>query len=159
MTAQLARLAQRIFDELEKVNLAIQRAQRGWNDFQDSGNDLFLDSVALSLQSAYNGIEVILGLIARDVDRHQPKGDRWHQTLLEQMTDAIEGTRPAVISAESYQALNEFRGFRHVARHLYAFELDSERIAQMMELLEPTFTPICEELKAFAHFLLARISG
>jgi hypothetical protein len=54
----MVRLSERIFDEVEKINLAVKRAQRGWHDFQSSGNDLFLDSISLSLQAAYNGIEV-----------------------------------------------------------------------------------------------------
>ena len=75
MSAQFLRLSTRILDELEKIDLAIQRAQRGWRDFQNSGNDLFLDSVSLSLQGAYNGVEVIFELIAREIDGVKPKGE------------------------------------------------------------------------------------
>jgi hypothetical protein len=91
--------------------LAVQRAQRGWHDFQSSGNDLFLDSVSLSLQGAYNGVEVVFELIARLVDRNRPKGENWHQLLLGQMMAEVDGIRPAVISVESGRLLNDFRGF------------------------------------------------
>jgi hypothetical protein len=67
----------------------------------------------------------------------------------------VEGVRPAVISASSGRSLNEFRGFRHITRHLYPFELDGERIAQIMTFVEPTFSQVCAELSAFANFLLA----
>ena len=155
MNDPLIRLSERIFDEVAKITLAVQRAQRGWNDFQSSGNDLFLDSVSLSLQGAYNGVEVVFELIARLlVDRNRPKGENWHQLLLGQMMDEVDGIRPAVISVESGRSLNDFRGVRHITRHLYPFELDGERIAQIMDFVEPTFGKVCAELSAFANFLL-----
>jgi hypothetical protein len=153
----LVRLSERISDEVVKINLAVQRAKRGWHDFQSSGNDLFLDSISLSLQGAYNGVEVIFELISRLVDRNQAKGENWHQLLLRQMMAEVEGVRPAVISLESGRLLNDFRGFRHVTRHLYPFELEGERIAQVMQFAEPTFARVCTELSAFANFLLASV--
>ena len=154
MSDPFIRLSRRIVDEVEKINLAMKRAQRGWHDFQSSGNDLFLDSVSLSLQGAYNGVEVVFELIARLVDQNRPKGENWHQLLLGQMMAEVEGVRPAVISVGSGRSLNDFRGFRHITRHLYPFELDSERIAQIMDFVEPTFSKVCAELSAFANFLL-----
>ena len=145
MNDPLIRLSERIFDEVAKITLAVQRAQRGWHDFQSSGNDLFLDSVSLSLQGAYNGVEVVFELIARLVDRNRPKGENWHQLLLGQMMAEVDGVRPAVISVESGRSLNDFRGFRPITRHLYPFELDSERIAQIMNFVEPTFSKVCAE--------------
>ena len=45
----------------------------------------------------------------------------------------IEGIRPNSISEESYQILNELRGFRHVFRHAYLTELDVNRIILLAE--------------------------
>ena len=53
-----------------------------------------------------------------------PQGFNWHQVLLEQMTNEIPDIRPAVISEVTYEALDEYRGFRHVVRNIYAFQLD-----------------------------------
>jgi hypothetical protein len=39
----------------------------------------------------------------------------------------IDGFRPAVIDDELYRLLDDFRGFRHVFRSAYSFELDWER--------------------------------
>ena len=150
MSDPFVRLSRRIMDEVEKITLAMKRVQRGWHDFQSSGNDLFLDGVSLSLQGAYNGVEVIFELIARLVDRNRPKGENWHQLLLGQMMAEVEGVKPAVISVGSGRSLNDFRGFRHI----YPFELDGERIAQIMDFVEPTFGKVCAELSAFANFLL-----
>lgn len=154
MSDPFVRLSRRVVDEVEKIALSLKRAQPGWHDFQSSGNDLFLDSVSLSLLGAYNGVEVIFELIARLVDQNRPKGKNWRQLLLGQMMAEVEGVRPAVISVGSGRSLNDFRGFRHITRHLYPFELDGERIAQIMDFVEPTFGKVCTELSAFASFLL-----
>jgi hypothetical protein len=39
----------------------------------------------------------------------------------------IPGHRPAVIDDQLYRLLDDFRGFRHVFRSAYSFELDWER--------------------------------
>ena len=77
MSDPFVRLSRRIVDEVEKIALAVKRAQPGWHDFQGSGNDLFLDSVSLSLQGAYNGVEVFFELIALQsirIDRRAKTG-------------------------------------------------------------------------------------
>lgn len=153
MNERFIYLSNRVFDELTKIDLAIQRAFNAWQDFQTSGNEFFLDSVALSLQGAYNGLEVIFDLIAREVDEARPRGNNWHQVLLVQMAAEVEGKRPAVISSESYAALDDFRGFRHLVRHIYPFELKDNRIAQVMDMVAPVFGQVRAELTAFAMFL------
>ncbi|MBV8885715.1 MAG: hypothetical protein JO235_17205 [Chroococcidiopsidaceae cyanobacterium CP_BM_RX_35] len=43
--------------------------------------------------------------------------------------------RPALVGERTYQELNEFRGFRHVVRSNYAYELESERLVALAEKL------------------------
>ena len=43
----------------------------------------------------------------------------------------IKGIRPNLISDETFKLLDELRGFRHVFRHAYAYELDAERIIKL----------------------------
>lgn len=82
MNERFIYLSNRMIDELNKIDLATQRAFNAWQDFHNSGNEFFLDSVALSLQGAYNGLEAIFDLIAREVDEVRPQGNNWHQVLL-----------------------------------------------------------------------------
>ncbi len=44
------------------------------------------------------------------------------------MTHEFPGRRPAVLSAQSLDHLNQLRGFRHVARNTYAHQLDHDRL-------------------------------
>jgi hypothetical protein len=74
------------------------------------------------------GVERIFSLIAKDIDKTMPLGENWHIQLLKQMSMEITSVRAAVISPETYKNLNEFRGFRHVARNLYAYDLNPQRV-------------------------------
>lgn len=40
----------------------------------------------------------------------------------------IQGIRPALLSEDSFKALDELRAFRHVFRHAYSYGLDDERV-------------------------------
>ncbi len=98
-------------------------------------NDIYFESLigglTLYLENFYMGVERILSLIAKEVDKIIPSGGSWHLQLLQQMTLEIPSIRPAVISDETYEQLNEFRGFRHIARSLYAYDLDSKRVIEL----------------------------
>jgi hypothetical protein len=61
-------------------------------------------------------VERLFELIARHVDRVLPSGDTWHRDLLYQMAGDLPEARPAVVSQETAQALDEYRRFRHVVR-------------------------------------------
>jgi hypothetical protein len=57
----LVRLAQRIRDEMPELERLIHRAQVGWRHLQESGDDLYLDSIALNLHGFYGGLERLFG--------------------------------------------------------------------------------------------------
>lgn len=44
------------------------------------------------------------------------------------MTNEIPGIRPAALSESTCRMLDEYRGFRHVARNLYTINFDPSRI-------------------------------
>ena len=121
MSNQLHRLAARIRDELAEIEQVQWRIEAGWQRVQRSGDDYYLDGVALNLHGFYSGLERIFELIATRVDDTKPTGENWHQALLVQMTTEIPGVRPAVISESSHSQLDEYRGFRHVVRNVYTF--------------------------------------
>jgi len=83
-------------------------------------------------------LERIFELIAANVDQTRPQGDNWHQELLRQMAVGIELVRPHVISKETKNILDEYRGFRHVVRNVYSFHLSSAKISPLVnKLLAP----------------------
>ncbi|MGC2776213.1 MAG: hypothetical protein WA418_11345 [Bradyrhizobium sp.] len=85
-------------------------------------------AIALGIHNIYNGIEDVMLSLANDIDGYVPTGESAHQDLLDQMSATIEGKRPTLLDADLYRLLLELKGFRHVVRHRYGFDLDPARV-------------------------------
>jgi len=153
LNERLLRLAQRISDELNELERIIKRSQEAWRRFQQHSDDLYMDAVALNLHSLYSGVERLFELIATTIDNDLPQGANWHRVLLERMSVEIPSVRPAVISEATCEALDEYRGFRHVVRHAYTFQFDAAKMQHLVERIPTIFTRASSELLAFGSFL------
>lgn len=153
MNETLKDLAIRIRNELPEIEHTLKRATEGMKRAKKTGDDYYLDGVALNLHSFYSGIERVFVLIATNVDDMLPEGENWHQILLKQMAEELTEVRPAVISDSVRLGLDEYRGFRHVVRNVYTYKFDSARIDKLTEKATPLFTRLRAELQAFADFL------
>lgn len=149
-------LAGRIRDEVSEMKLIINRIQGGWERARQSGDEFYLDSVALNLHSFYTALERVFELIAITVDQVKPQGENWHQELLRQMSAEIELVRPMVISKETRNILGEYRGFRHVVRNVYSFNLSATKMEPLVRKLPDLFNNIQDEIEAFLCFLEIR---
>lgn len=69
------------------------------------------------------------------------------------MASAIPGVWPSVLSTTVRNALDEYRGFRHVVRNVYTFDLDPERIDLLVKNLAELAPLMSSELLAFTDFL------
>ena len=156
MNKKYLTLVSRIREELSEIKKAVDRAQTGWERARRTGDEFYLDSVALNLHSFYTALERIFELIAANIDQTRPKGDNWHQELLSQMAAEIELVRPHVISRETKNILDEYRGFRHVVRNVYSFHLSSAKISPLVNKLPKTFNRVKKELEDFLSFLEIR---
>lgn len=148
-------VVERILSELQELEQIIARIKEGMQKLQQTNDLLYLDSVTLNLQSFYNGIERIFESIAQDIDGHLPQGGTWHRELVSQMTQEVPEVRPAVISEHVRNELDEYRSFRHIARHIYSTKLDRARIEPLAERVDAHFGEISRELQAFVSFLRA----
>jgi len=72
------------------------------------------------------------------------------------MTRELENIRPSVISSDTGQKLNEYRGFRHVVRNVYAYRFEASRLEKLVRGAGPIFTQVEAELLAFSQFLDAQ---
>ena len=151
MSAEVIRIAKRIrreISELYKIKeLALRRWQKALRD------EDYLGSVAFDLQGFYQGVERVFEIVAKSIDRSLPDGEKWHKMLLEQMTNEIPGIRPAVISMETREALDNFRMFRHLAHNIYTFNLVPGRIKVLVESLSGAVDLVCQDFSLFSDFL------
>ena len=82
-----------------------------------------------------------------------PEGDMWHFKLLQQLSQEIEDTRPAVISKEVVPALDELRRFRHLVRNVYSFNLLPDKMEVLVVDLFRLWAQVKAEVLAFADLL------
>ena len=148
-------LAERLRADLQTLEQVVERTEsalrRATQQIQDQ--DYFLSAAALDLHGFYTGIERLLELIADEVDGRRPAGSYWRRELLTQMSLAVPGVRPVVISSAAHVALMEYLEFRHVVRNVYTFNLRSGRIIELVHGLRPTFDLVRHDLLALAAFL------
>jgi hypothetical protein len=146
-------LATKIIAELKDLSSLVDRAVQGWEKAIKNADDYYLDGVALNLHGFYSGLERIFERIASCIDNAFPSGPNWHYELLNQISIEIPGIRPSVLSAELQERLEEYRGFRHVVRHVYSYHLNADKIGQLVVKLPSVYTAVEAELTFFAEFL------
>jgi len=149
----LFQLANLIRQEMNEIDYILKRARAGLEKAEKETEELYLDGIALNLNGFYSGIERIFERIAVHVDGGLPQGANWHQVLLLQMAEEVPGVRPAVISETVRQGLDEYRGFRHVVRNVYAYKFDPIRLGRLTRNAMGLYEQLSKELFAFADFL------
>jgi len=102
-------LSARIRTDLRELALLVERAKQGWEKAKKQHDDYYLDGMALNLHGFYSGLEKIFEKIASTVDGSVPTAANWHQELLGQMSMEIQDVRPAVISEELRDSLEDYR--------------------------------------------------
>jgi len=139
----------KIEEELIEIETLVLRTLKAWESAERTSDDLYLDSVALNLHGIYSGIEKIFELIAKDIDFSIPSGDSWHIELLKQMATEIKQVRPAIIRKQTFELLNEYRGFRHIVRNVYTYNISIKKLTPLVEDLSNTFDCVKSDLDDF----------
>jgi hypothetical protein len=146
-------IAGRIRVDLQELARVVERSGRIWQQALAATDDYYVDATALNLHGFYAGLERLLEIIADGVDQAKPAGAHWHDDLLRQMAAEVPGVRPPVLSQETRERLDRYRGFRHVVRNVYTYNLDPEQIGVLVRQLAPTMARVSQELAVFADFL------
>ena len=87
-----------------------------------------LDSVAYQIHNLYCSIEDSLKLIANAFENRIGTSSEWHRVLLLRLSQPVEGIRPAFLSEDSFDLLNQLRSFRHMFRHAYGTEIELSQL-------------------------------
>lgn len=146
-------VAGRIRQELPALKRVTLRAISAFEEGLRTGDDRFFDSAALNLHAYYSGVEQLFEQIAKRIDGSVPEGPGWHVDLLGQMASSIAEVRPPVISSDVQAQLDRYRGFRHVVRNVYTFNLDSQQMKSLVDDLPRAFEVLQAALEKFADLL------
>jgi hypothetical protein len=153
MSGDEVALASRLRTEVSELEWVVERAERLLVKAQERHDEDYLDGVALNLHGFYAGVERMFIDIAREVDNAVPASPEWHRDLLVQMSAEITGTRPAIIGRQTRLCLEEYRGFRHVVRNVYTFQLRPSRVQELGSELRTCYCAVAQDLIVFCDFL------
>lgn len=112
-----------------------------------------LESVAYQIHNFYCAVEELLKIIATYCENNISDSSQWHSQLLKRMLEPVPGVRPALLSWDSYEKLNNLRAFRHFFRHAYGVTLDFAQLeANLNKALEVQAVLEQEVLDFFLRF-------
>ena len=147
------RLKRQVNVELEQLNQLINTYRALLeHPAQTSPNNIELAALATMLHGFYTGVENIFKRIVVELGDTLPSSEFWHRDLLDQMTQITEH-RQTVITPSLRSQLREYLGFRHVFRQAYAFQLKWEKMADLVQKIEPTLRMLETELAVFLQSL------
>ena len=101
MKSELMALAGRIRRIVSDLEQVVRRAESLMHKAKQTGDDGYLDGVALNLHGFYSGAERLFEDIARTLEKALPAGAGWHQDLLLQMSAEVPSIRPPVLRRRS----------------------------------------------------------
>ena len=109
--------------------------------------------LAYLLNNLYCSVEDIFQEIAKTFENKVEDTAKYHREILKRMNTDIPGIRPKLLSSESYHTLDELRGFRHIFRHAYDYELDQERVNSLKQKIIVKWDYIKKDMHSFMSFL------
>lgn len=143
-----------------KIDRARKELQQIENFLSEHGSEMArgewgaVAAVSHGVHNVYNGIEDILLSLANDVDGLVPTGPSVHQDILDQMSAEIAGIRPAVLDPQLCQTLGELKGFRHLVRHRYGFDLEAKKVEENLDRTKDAFPTFVEAVISLENALL-----
>lgn len=139
--------------EMGRLSKLIEELQELRNDVESPPSRAEVRAFGSILHDFYTGIEKIFRRIAVELNGNIPKGEDWHLQLLNRMSVPLDSIRPAVISENIYDELNELLRFRHVFRYSYGFELQWNRLEPLVERADELHRQFEQEIQEFQTFL------
>jgi hypothetical protein len=112
-----------------------------------------VESTGYWLHNLYCAYEDLFKIVAGFWENNVSSDSMWHKRLLKRMRINIEGVRPALISEDSFNHLNELRSFRHVFRHAYSYGLDDERVFFIVKRVLKQESALSSDMERFRNYI------
>ena len=108
------------------INGVYQRIEKRRESFRDTPEGM--DSMAYQIHNLYSAFEQLFETVVRFFENRLEE-ERYHVDLLRRMRLEIVGIRPALVSGEAFDLLDQLRRFRPFFRHAYTAELNPQLLA------------------------------
>lgn len=150
--ASLSAVIQRDLEALQKLDrelMALNVDTDGETNYKEKA------AVGFILHNIYNALENSFEQISRTFENHIVLKSQWHRELMDKMFLEIPGIRPALFDENIKSFMNELRGFRHIFRHSYDYELNSESLSTLTKGWKQKKEIVYDSLRKFSDFLLS----
>jgi len=136
--------------EVDMLASGLAIFQAGAADADPAWSWLAVQGLASGVEKIYTGCERIMAMIAAGVDGARVEhSEGWHISLLKRMANPFPDVRAAVISEQTYTALDRLRSFRHRERNTYGLVLDTDIVVERANQTIEAFGQFGLELAAF----------
>jgi uncharacterized protein YutE (UPF0331/DUF86 family) len=142
-------LFERFNKDCQALQCILERVESAWDKYSKTSDDAYIDSVSLNLHAFYQGVENILSYILEQCGDRLPEGPDWHKDILKIAAAEIPEKRPAVISGRTLERLDDYRGFRHVIRNIYTFNISPQRVRHLVVKLPECHQQFVSEVQQF----------
>ena len=127
--------------ELKQIHAELDVINRIAGKHRKLGRDeVRIRAAASSLQSIYNGIEKMIGLVLKDKGLSPSGGPSSHADLLMAARDQ------GVLSEGLVASLRDLMAFRHFFRHSYGFMIDNELLNPLIQRINGLVDSVAQEL-------------
>lgn len=146
LRAQLDDDAEFVLENARRHREMMRRASRSTDD------EMATMAVAYLLHNLYTALEGYFFRIAKHFENSLDDSS-WHKELLDRMKIEVAGIRPAVITADMMEPLDELRRFRHLFRNLYKSRLRPGRIKEISDSIDPLIRKFTDCHRQFIEWL------
>lgn len=142
-------IKEQIIFKIEDINRLFSEYQLIFEKIKYEEPDLFDMTILGSvLHSFYNGLENIFEIIAKNIDKELPTGNKSHQKLLQQIANKND-YRDELFNEQLYIKLKEYATFRHFYRHAYSFQLNWEKMKPLIDNIDYVWDEVKLSLNSF----------
>jgi uncharacterized protein YutE (UPF0331/DUF86 family) len=134
LSATLAFELKQIRTELGVINRIAGKHMRLGRD------EVQIRAAASSLQSIYNGIEKMIGLVLKNKGHSPKESPTSHADLL------VAARNVGVLSEQLAGSLRDLMAFRHFFRHSYGFMIDNELLNPLIQRIDGIVESVAQEL-------------
>ncbi|MBF0558510.1 MAG: hypothetical protein HQL08_06990 [Nitrospirae bacterium] len=113
--------------------------------------------IGYCLHNVYCAFEDLFKEVARTFENQIEDVARYHRDLLKRMILDVPGIRPPLLSRDSFRVLDELRRFRHMFRHAYTYELESQKVNDLQLCLLAEYRTVIADIEVFTGFLRSKI--
>lgn len=151
-------LKARIEDEMIALEQNCQAMKTALEQSDDVPEIFITPTLSSYICDFYTACERISERVAVTLDGGMPKAENWHEQLLLQMAEIGGENRPPLWQGSLLLQLNDYRKFRHLARHNYNLQLRKERVLELAQQTDIIMAKIQEAIALFNQWLESQLT-